>query len=951
MARSVLGLMSRRFGAPRAAAIVLVTLTALAAFCIAAGPSAFITLTRIEAGHQVRSVHPAARDLGGIQEQVPEHGPATGTPDPRLGPHAATTWGAIYDDLAAARDAWPASARAIIMEGSAALQSGGYNADADDIGDTALGTQIRFLADPERDRHVRLVEGRLPVPKDPERIVPGDPDWTDELDPLLESATEGYDPYTSLPHFWRTSVEIALLASTAERVGWAVGESRAVQLAMGWQDPPPTTTVTLVGTLELVDPDDVAWWEIPRVSPTELTEVSSRPRLVTAAFVAPELAGRIVPGVGLGLNTLYVWFPVDPDAVPSLETAGLRADVEELMAQPIVVGGVEVELRTLTADALADALARTDSTAAVLGIAVSGPIAVSIALIAVAGGLILRRRASADRLLTGRGMSLARLRWLLLAEGLLLGLPVAAAAVVVARLVTAEDAGWAPDAVAVAIGFAPALALLGASADPLAKAARATDLGAPPRGRGWIRVLMEVLVWALAAAGAALMIMRGDGAGAHPLVILAPVLVAAAVGLLAVRIYPWAVRGILAASRRWRGPVGLVGAARTLRDPIVGGVAQLAVIVVVATVAFSATMLTTMQRGADVAGARAAGADLRITGPTFDPGMVERVEGIPGVSAVATVANVNAVSLSGAGSMNLSLIVLDPQQVATVQEGMIGGFDPSATPALAAEPAVELLLGPGLAARLEGATLSIRGVPVRVVGTVSTVLGMTLAGDWAIVSPEGYERLFGTAAAARTMLIRLDDEIRAVADAAAPETHGGPDVAAIMADIATAVNEPHSMTNYWQHRARIAGSPAVIALKTSLLIALGLSVLLAAVAFLLVAGVTRDDRARTIALLSTLGTDRRQQLGIVSWEFVPIALAGIVAGGVLGTLIPWLAVTGVNLRPFTAGRAQPALSIDPVLLATMGAAALAAIGLVILAEVQHSRRVPVVDVLRSEDHG
>lgn len=942
MARGTLPLLSRRFGTPRAAALVLVILTGLAAFCIAAGPSAFISLTRIEAGYQVGSVHHAARDLGGSSQESWGSwlGPPAATPDPRLTSGAVPGFGAIYDDLAANHAAWPESARAIIEPGSIALQSDNYRANRADVGMTDLLTEIRFTIDPEWENRVRLVEGQWPVPVDPERVDTVGPDWMPDPEDWLGQITT-----------WRTHIQIALVKSVAERVSWSVGETRSVQLIRGITDEfnIPPAHVTLVGVVELNDPDDLAWWELPRVNPTEM--LSDNRTIVMAAFVAPEIISQDHPGAMFGFENLYVWYPVTGDPVPSLDTEQLLADFDQVLANPIDLRGVKIQLSSATAAALADSLARVDSTAAVLGIAVSGPVAVSLALIAVASGLVLRRRASADRLLSGRGLSLGRQRLLLALEGLLLGLPVVIVAVVVARLVTVEDAGWVPDAIAIAVGFTPALALLTTAADPLARTSRATDLGAPPRGRAWIRLTAEIIVWMLALGAAALMITRGDSQGAHPLVVLAPVLVAAAVGLLAVRLYPVAVRGVLAASRRWKGPIGLVGAVRTLRDPIVGGVAVLAVIVVVATVAFSATMLTTMQRGADAAGAQAAGGDLRVTGPSFNANLVVAVDQVPGVAAVATIANVNAVELRGVETRNISLVVLDPETVAKVQAGLPGGLDAKRATSLESELEVGILLGTELAAKVEGESLTIKSVPVTATGEVSSVLGMTLAGDWAVISVAGFERIFGSSPVARNLLIRLDDEIRATGNAAAPQAHGGTDVANVMADVVAVVNNSHSMTNYWQHRARIAGSPAVISLQTSLLVALGLSVLLAAVAIMLLAGVTRENRARTAALLSTLGVDRRQQTGIVAWEFVPIVAAGLVAGGVLGALIPWLAVTGVNLRPFTAGRAQPALSVEPFLLASMGVVALAAIGFVVALEVWRARSVPVVDVLRSEEHG
>src|SRR5690606_844243 len=100
---------------------------------------------------------------------------------------------------------------------------------------------------------------------------------------------------------------------------------------------------------------------------------------------------------------------------------------------------------------------------------------------------------------------------------------------------------------------------------------------------------------------------------------------------------------------------------------------------------------------------------------------------------------------------------------AVVQEGLIDGFSP-AYASLAADPAVDILLGPGLKAKIGDGPLSINGTSVRVAGELDTVLGMLLAGDWAVVSTDGYQRLSSDVAPARTLLIRLEDNIRQAAN-------------------------------------------------------------------------------------------------------------------------------------------------------------------------------------------
>lgn len=952
--RRVIGLLSRRFGTPRAAAFVLVILTGLAAFAIAAGPSALVTLTRVEAAHEVGLLSDSARNIDvGNSTIFPKQGPAAGGADSRLSPEISEAWGIVYEDIAGIRAAWPEDVQTIVGQGSAAMLSMLARAVAEDLADDAPLSDIRLLGDPEWDQHIRIKEGRLPAASSTSRILPDDPEWNEDFQSLLDMTPPGEDPWEWSPYLWRIdSIEIVLVADAAERMQWEIGEARAWQTggSGGGGGFAFTGDLVLVGTVELTDPDALIWDEVPYVSPAELyDDGNNRPRLTAAAFVAPESFWDVTTLIR-HRNQFYMWYPADATLVPQLDTSQLLKGLRAIEEQRAEVGGKDVRFYTATTAAVNMALARADSSAAVLGIALSGPVAVSIALIAVASGLILRRRVSADRLLVSRGMTLGRMRRLLLVEGLLLGLPVSIAGVALARWITPEDAGWVPDVAGLAIGFIPALALLGAAVDPLARTGRDSDLGASSARYGWLRLAWMGTVWGLAAGGATLMVMRGSASGMHPLVILTPVLVAAAVSMLAVRLYPWPIKAILSGAKKRRGPVSLVGAARTLRDPIVGGVAVLAIMVTVATVAFTATMITTIQRGAEGAAAQATGADLQVNGQIVNEDLLDRVGNVSAVAEMTSIAGVNGINLKAADNHTIRVLIVDPKQLAVVQEGLIDGFSP-AYASLAADPAVDILLGPGLKAKIGEGPLTINGTPVRVAGELDTVLGMLLAGDWAVVSTDGYQRLSSDVAPARTLLIRLEDNIRQAANDGVLDASGQTVLERVKAEVAAAVDGAHSMTDYWIQQARIGDSPAVFSLRIALLIALALAVILAASAFMLVAGVTRDDRARSIALLSTLGTDRKQQLGIVSWEFVPIALAGLVAGGALGALIPWLTVTGVNLRPFTGGRLQPALSIDPVLMGGLGLASLAAIGLVILVEVQNARKVPVVEILRSEDHG
>ena len=112
------------------------------------------------------------------------------------------------------------------------------------------------------------------------------------------------------------------------------------------------------------------------------------------------------------------------------------------------------------------------------------------------------------------------------------------------------------------------------------------------RSRSRVRWVAEVAVVLLAAVAVLLLTRRGLVAastvvGTDPLLAAAPVLLAAASCVVALRIYPIPLRAAQRAQRGRRGAAGLLGAARAVRDPALGFVAALAMVVGIFVVIFS----------------------------------------------------------------------------------------------------------------------------------------------------------------------------------------------------------------------------------------------------------------------------------------------------------------------------------------------------------------------------
>lgn len=895
----------RRFATPRSAALVIVALTALAAFVLAAAPRALVGVVREEVAHQISGVPATSRDLTAQATGLLRAGPAR---------DAAVTagWdagadgvlGALGQQLAENRDAFAPALQPLTAPAQFAVFTDPLLVEPVALAATAPFSLVQLLAEPAATGALTLQEGEFPSP------------WSGE-----------------------GPVPILLTAAAAETMQWPVGEVRGVPAPgdgaatpEGWAAEVPS--FVLVGTADASDPDADRWLHLPTaLDATVFDDGNRRPQATSVAWVDPA-TWELLSAAPIGRPYVRAWYPIDGAEAVAAEPASLLAALRAATAASVPLdeaGQQRARFETELVGVLSTALGRADAASAILAVAAVGPLAVSVALVVLAAALIIRRRRTDLALMSARGAPIARLRRLLFTEGLLLGLPVAVLAAVGGVLLTPYDAGPAPIAIAVLVGLAPALALAFTLHPALLTRARA-DLDAPARSR--TRRILEILVVLLALVAVGQLIVRGVGTagdGIDPLVVVAPLLATVALALVFVRLHPIPIAAALRVSRRGRGVVGLVGAARNLRDPAAGTTAVLAMLVAVAIAVFSSVVLATVDRGAVVAAQRAVGADVQLAGPYFDVDMVERMRAVPGVVEVTGVMRGDYFGVAGSGGRESALVVVtDTESLAQIQRGMVdalpaGLLDPGADP-------VQVVLSTALADRVGDAD-TIADVPVDTVGTLERVLGLTASTQFVLLDVTDYEALSGRGFFPRNVYVDVADDA---------------DPAAVAAELGAIVGGAHSVRLLEASTAEIQASPAVTALRIVLLSALGLAVALSVVAILLVAGVSQEARSRVIALLRSMGLDRRRGRGIVAWEFAPLGVTALIGGAVLGAVLPLLVVLSIDLRPFTGGGGQPSLAVDPVLTGSLIAVVVLALALAVVIGVVGARTTSMATVLRTE---
>ncbi|GAB2684541.1 FtsX-like permease family protein [Thalassiella azotivora] len=815
------------------------------------------------------------------------------------------------------------------------------------------------------DPHVRWVDGRAPA--------------TATTSPV-EGAESGPRPAGGFQEdpasYERTVVEVAVSARTADDAGVAPG-SRV--------DLPGNLDLLVVGVFEAVDPTAPRWgWDGDVLEPPVVVSPAVgdiyQPVAVVAASTWPAVERQVAwtrrP------STRFTVPVTDPDvrargAAPLL--ADVRAVEERLVAvpDPPDTGFVpvlrEVRLGTNLDLLLAGHLHAQAASTALVTLLVTGLAGTSLGLLALAARLVVERRRRALALAVARGASPGQVRALMTVEGLLLGLPAAAVGAAIATALVPGDPGPAVWVLPALLGLAPAV-LLPLLARPGGLHVVRRDVTAVRTRR--VRVAAEVLVVLLAVAAVLLLRDRGlDGGGFRvvggvvaltsadrlpwtgpdPLLAAAPVLVALAAALLTARWYPRPVAALADATARRRGAVAFLGAARAGRDPGGGTVPLVVLVLALSTAVFGSVLATTSTQGATTAAWQQLGAPARVSGAGFTADEVAAAVADPDVRAAAATGSQGATARTDGRERAVTLAAVDAGPLADVQRDLprrvAGGAgldrlaDASADatrptgPAGAPRPPVPALTSAALGDVGDEVVVDAGPSPVtvRVVATLPGGRGLPgLVTDRPVVVVD------------RAAWLATGVDLP-VADAVALAPRPGADVAALQERLRTALGTAAPLTTHDGAVARVRDRPLVAGTLAATTVAAVLAALVSGVAVVLALVVGAPERTRLLSRLRTLGADQRQARWLVVWEVAPLVAAATAAGAVVGLLSAWALVPATDLRAFTGGAEQPAVSADPLALAgVLGGFVLVTAALVAVA-VAANRRLRLGAVLRVGD--
>lgn len=773
--------------------------------------------------------------------------------------------------------------------------------------------------------------------------------------------------------------EIVLSSAAAEAASVGVGSVISVPYdSAPGSAAQETLDLTVVGIVAPATDTNVGgvddarpWLDMPRMwTPSDhSTSVAG----VSAGIVVltSQLGMERLGDVTSGASDATIRLPFVPSAFTAALQERVADDVRALdlrsdqLADDFIA---PLNVRSGFADALADFPGQAKAAVAQMSLMIAGLLGVAVTVILLLSRLIVLRRISDVALERARGASLASVGLRTLAESASASLVGGVIGITAASLFMPRmEYDPAPLALVILIAaLAPVVQTMlvarstwRAARSPANASARSgiANLARSRRLAGEATLILVAAGALFAVRSRGLLETRTDGV--DPLLAAAPLLLALAVALILVRVYPLVVRIVTPLVRRARGALGILGAAQAERGLAV--LPLLAITLAVALVVGGGLLVDTVRSGQVDASWQSVGADVRVSVPTtasttasatapFTQTDVAAVAAEPGVTAAGSMSTIDA-ALSSRGSSPVYVTVLgvDRRYSDVVDElrGTPGG-GPSADVtglrelAAASVPGSQVeqsqpsdplpvLVDERLAERLGPdpdpelvVSFGGRNLPVRVTGTVAS-------------TPEYLDGPFVYAdldALSAVIAEPIDPDVLLVMGSGAEAAVSELGIDARDVTLRTAWVDDQ------QGDALVAGVHGMMVLTVG---AVGLFAIIA-----LVAGVLASsrERSRSLSLLRTLGLRARLGWWLAFAETAPMVLAALVGGILAGVGIVVVLGPSLGLGTLAGGVRAPEAVVSPVVILSVIAGAALALLVTMAVEVAGHRRDRLSEVLR-----
>jgi len=734
----------------------------------------------------------------------------------------------------------------------------------------------------------------------------------------------------SAPAVWTgdagTPIDVALSSTAADNMGASVGD----EIEVG------TVPLRIAEIYEAADPAE-EYWSHARdlLRGSVIQEQGAPPRVQASLYVAPESLVALQEDFAAG--ALSAWVPIDPTAWDFADRDEIQTQVRNATATPLTLPNYgELTFRSSTVDVLDSVARAVAASSALIALSASGFLGVLIAAYALCVQALIRRRAPALTLLDARGARRGQLRAIMVLETAAIVVPGAVAALVLAAVLLPARVGvggWLAPIVVAGIPIALAAVLL----RPGVIRESRGDLG----GGGSSRWVAEAAVIGLAVIAFVLLQRRGlvessGEVGIDPLLAATPVLIAAGVGMLVLRLYPLPLRALAAGLRRRTLPSFSLGVARAIREPAVGAIATLALVVGMAMVVFAVVMVSTVGSAVQQSARDEVGADLQLTAHDLPASLVTDLTGIPGVTGAVALVTKSGVDFSDeSGPTSVTIVVADTEQLHAVRP------DIPALPPKVGGGAIPVLTSDDWAEQIDGTELFVVNSAVERAGTIGAQALPGLSRQWLLVDSSAEEELGLAGQTPGVILASVETaDIHGVAEAVA---------AAAQAEQPATFDTSVRVLTAAQRADAISAAPAVGAVQGTLLAAAVATLALSALVVALATAAAAGRRGRTLGVVRVLGMSRRQVAVLTAWELAPAAGVALLVAAGLGLALPWIILAVLDLRGFVGGIAAPEPALEPVWLVLAAGIFLAVVVLASVTATLIGRRVAPAKTIRMGD--
>jgi putative ABC transport system permease protein len=760
-------------------------------------------------------------------------------------------------------------------------------------------------------------------------------------------------------------VQAAVTTATAARLGLRLGSLVPLGGISSLLPGDPGAVLKVTGLLRPTDPASSFWTQDPSVAAPTVLTILRTTAWAGGVFVGPSELTAVQDVYDGAIISLSWQFPLVTSGLTAAQApqmlaamnsvangnagqAALQASGPPLLTPPTLTAeGAGTLTSFITSEA---AVGSTDSLLLV------GIIAATAILLLVGGVVVSDAYSTELALARARGGSTRQLALRIL--GTAAG--VAGPAVVVGTVagIAATPGGgntvsWILIALVAAATLA-APALLAAwrmrGLQTLANASR-QDLII---GRGSARRLIAEITALIVVAGAVLALrLRGlaPGAGFDPYLSAAPVLVAAAAGLIAVRVYPVPLRLLARITATGRGTVGYLGMARSARSRSVPLLPALALVVALTVIALGGLIRAAVSHGQVAASWQQVGADALVEAggsqTSISPVARRAIAAVPGVRLACPAYVIPPGSelaanqlLGAAGATGIGLVIVDPAQYAALVADTPWPAFPAGllAPPRAGSPRgapVPVIASPAVATAMRSGTgvLGFDGsqLRVRVAATVSSTPALPAGGSFVIMPSWVASRLVGSVAPDTVLISGAAVNVRDLRTVAA-RTAPGSQIISRAAVLQAASSTPlvHGSDLVFEESAGAAAACAVAAVLLGLLL-------------------SGRDRTRLASWLTAMGMTARQGRRLAVLDALPLLLVAILGAEIAGLVLGPLIGPGLVLSAFTGSSAPVPLQPDLVALIAPAVGAVILITVAAIGQSVLTRRRTTTGVLRLDE--